>query len=551
MQRVGSIQKYQNLNAQNKIFITGSGSAVRYFASLPQVVTIDAGNPVLIKNEANRFLTSPQALDGTGHVTGTVTGPDTMTPLAGINVSAYRYDVSRWIVENTAVTAPDGSYDIDSLPFASYKVLFEDPAGTYVQEYYNDKRTFDDADFISVFEGQTVPDINASLAQAGFISGSVVQEAGGSPIEDIVVTAYYTSTGSWHSAPSGLTDSEGSYLIDGLLPGRYRVRFSDIYSPPRYVDEYFDDVFDIQDALDITVTASLTTTGINAALAPYGKIAGTVYGPDGLIPVDQIMIDVYAYNESWLDWEWVSYGETGSDGSYLVDGLLTDDFRVEFSDPLAQLETESYNGQPNISSGDDVPVILGETTSGINATLEYKSMTKNFQIAPDWNLISSPLMASEHISVTLESLNGNYEIAWAYEGCDTSDQWKKYNPSDPPYTNDLTAMETDNGYWLQGYITDTLTVSGFQALSTTITLCPGWNLIGYPSPNSEKVTTVLLPIEGKYDLVYTYDGFDINDPWKSYTPGAPPQLNDLKKMDPGYGYWIHMTEAGTLAIPGR
>jgi hypothetical protein len=551
MQEAGSISDYEIRPGQNRIHVLGTGSAVRYLARLPLGLEIRAGIAENLHSYESASSIEVENITSTGHITGTITGPDGLTPLEGVRISAYRYDVSRWIIENSAFSGPDGVYDIDSLPFSSYKVVFEDTSGVYVKEYYDDQRTFNDADFVSVFEGQTVPDINASLAQAGFISGIVTRLEGGSSLKDIAATAYYTSTGSWQMANSAISAADGSYLIKGLLPGTYRVRFSDVYSPPSYIDEYFDNVAVIDNALDIIVTAGVTTTGIDAAMGTYGSLSGTVYGPDGTTPVEDVYADVYSYNPSSLDWEWVSYGQTDSNGDYTAAGLDTGDYRVEFSDPLGQLANEVYLDAPDLDSGDDVHVELGLETPGIDAVLALQELSETTSLENGWNLISTPLLPTSSAPAdAFASISGYYNLVWAYEGCDTSDPWKRFDPSAPPPTNDLTSVDHEHGYWLQTTTQTTLVMTGTLPLATDISLCEGWNLIGYPSLNAEAVTTVLAPISGKFNLVYAYDATNPTDPWLKYNPSQPVG-NTLSTFQPWYGYWIRMTQPATLTITSR
>ena len=73
-------------------------------------------------------------------------------------------------------------------------------------------------------------------------------------------------------------------------------------------------------------------------------------------------------------------------------------------------------------------------------------------------------------------------------------------------------------------------------------LYEGWNLVGYPSQSTLELTEALASVDGLYDLVYAYKASDVGDPWKKYNTAAPPFLNDLKEMGPGWGYWIRVSE---------
>jgi hypothetical protein len=155
----------------------------------------------------------------------------------------------------------------------------------------------------------------------------------------------------------------------------------------------------------------------------------------------------------------------------------------------------------------------------------------------------------------LAGITGSYDLVYAYEGCDTTDPWRKYDPNAPPFVNDLTALDVQHGYWLRMTAPATLNLTGTRPASTTIPLCVGgtspsggWNLIGYPSGAAVPLPAALAGIAGKYDLVYAYDAANPTDPWQKYDPNAPPFVNDLTEMGPARGYWLRVITPAVLTI---
>ncbi|MGB0383675.1 MAG: FG-GAP-like repeat-containing protein [Ardenticatenaceae bacterium] len=178
------------------------------------------------------------------------------------------------------------------------------------------------------------------------------------------------------------------------------------------------------------------------------------------------------------------------------------------------------------------------------AYYSLQSEPEGVQIAlvAGWNLISLPVQPnSTAIADVLASIAGNYSAVYAYDGCDTQDQWKKFDPNPPPFSppNDLTDIDQTIGFWIKMTAADTLEVTGAES-ATTIALCSGWNMVAYPSPQEGAVGDALNSIAGAYTLVNKYDPADTNDPWKKYDPNPPPfsPPNDLNVMSPGFGYWI-------------
>jgi hypothetical protein len=77
---------------------------------------------------------------------------------------------------------------------------------------------------------------------------------------------------------------------------------------------------------------------------------------------------------------------------------------------------------------------------------------------------------------------------------------------------------------------------------------PGWNLVSYPGPEPQPAPDALRSIEGSYELVYSYEAADRDDPWKLYAPDAPEGVSDLAELRPGAGYWISATQTMTWYI---
>jgi len=200
----------------------------------------------------------------------------------------------------------------------------------------------------------------------------------------------------------------------------------------------------------------------------------------------------------------------------------------------------------NISASDAAGnTVYDEMANYTATTLPASGTTLNLYTG--WNLISLPLMPEDtSIASLLSSINGNYSIIWEYIASDTSDHWKKYDPS-APFGNDLTNMEAGKGYWIMMISDDTLFISGTVPESTDINLKIGWNLIGYNSLDNQPIAEALSSISGNYTIGWAYDASDTADHWKKYDFGAP-FGNDLANMEAGKGYWIMMTTDDILEI---
>ena len=114
-------------------------------------VTVDGGDAT---SDVNAALTAG------GHITGTVTAADGVTPLHGICVAALDEDF------NSITTQTDvNGNDIAGLKSRDYIVQFDDClGGPYLTEYYDDAATWSAAADVTVTAPDTITDINVLSA---------------------------------------------------------------------------------------------------------------------------------------------------------------------------------------------------------------------------------------------------------------------------------------------------------------------------------------------------------------------------------------------------
>ena len=213
-----------------------------------------------------------------GHITGKVTGTLDVG-LADIDVVAYTLAADgSWQEYGLAYTGPDGAYSVGGLPGGTYRIGFEDvEEGDYAPEFYDKKRSIDEAEDIVVATGATVADRSAKLVGGASLDGTVTK-AGGGGLAHIEVVAYAQvgDGGTWEPVGFGLTRTNGEYNVDGLVPGVYRLGFHDV-EDKIYATEYYNDKSSVDDAKDFTVQGAIFSTGIDAELAlDLPDVANTV-----------------------------------------------------------------------------------------------------------------------------------------------------------------------------------------------------------------------------------------------------------------------------------
>lgn len=122
-----------------------NGSAAMFGAAAP--ITVAAGDELI----------TDQAMMFTPAISGTVTETGTGTPLGGIQVRA-RTLANTFVGATT--TAADGTYALH-LPPGTYKLVFTDPTGTHIAEWYADKPGFAKATAVTHVDATTTA--NAQL----------------------------------------------------------------------------------------------------------------------------------------------------------------------------------------------------------------------------------------------------------------------------------------------------------------------------------------------------------------------------------------------------
>jgi 5-hydroxyisourate hydrolase-like protein (transthyretin family) len=154
----------------------------------------------------------------------------------------------------------------------------------------------------------------------GAISGTVTD--GAVPLQMIEVRVFPWTGSGYVWLKSTYTDAFGSYEVSDLSTGVYRIGFHD--GDYVYADEYYDDMPFLGSATDISVTADLTTSSIDAVLAEGGRITGTII--DGTDPIADITVQVYLHNGS--SWEQFSEDLTDASGNYDIGHLPAGTYRA-------------------------------------------------------------------------------------------------------------------------------------------------------------------------------------------------------------------------------
>jgi len=162
----------------------------------------------------------------------------------------------------------------------------------------------------------------------------------------------------------------------------------------------------------------------------------------------------------------------------------------------------------------------------------------SISLTQGWNLISIPInLTNKALPDALQSIEGNYSKVVTYDANNIGNEWKIYDPNDLPHSN-LENIDEKMGIWIKMLVNDTLLIEGPELSFVNFNLKQGYNLISYPSLDENNVSYVFGDVSDDLINVLNYE----NNEWKSYNPLKEDGLNTLKKLKPGYGYWVEVNK---------
>ena len=337
-----------------------------------------------------------------GHIKGIVTDAN-HADLGDISVTAYRSDgQGGWTSFMGAYTHDDGAYDLGGLSSGTYRIRFRDGSGDYQTQYYFNKPTIDAATDVTIVAPATTPNIDATLADAAHVTGTVTN-ASGHGLGNVAVSAYQPDgSGGWTDVSDTSTSSGGGYDLSGLTSGTCRLQFSD--NSGAYGQQWYSNKPSLALADSVTVNAGVTTSNINVTLAAGGHITGTVTDTNHAGLSD---IYVTAYQADQGSWDFINQSYTDNAGGYDIAGLAAGEYRLEFADfDGGVYATQYFDNEPSLDLADDVAVSAGVPTQNVNATLT--PLSRSDTVAPTTTASGTDgLWHNAAVTVTLTAVDNS------------------------------------------------------------------------------------------------------------------------------------------------
>lgn len=208
----------------------------------------------------------------------------------------------------------------------------------------------------------------ALATRTGAISGTVTAACACEsfrPLPNIAVIVY-ESSGKESIVGLTFTGPDGTYTVEELPAGEYKVEFSAGFEGGNYVTQFYQDKPFLVDATPVRVLEGETTKAINAELQVGGQIEGTVINAITRQPVAKVFVAALDPNE-------IPNGEaiTDANGHYTIVGLASGSYEIGFAG--AGYVTQYYEDQPTFSLANPVNVLQGQTVMGIDAELMPKA----------------------------------------------------------------------------------------------------------------------------------------------------------------------------------
>ena len=307
-------------------------------------------------------------MTGGGSIAGHVVSKASGKPLGGVCVEAS--SISQ-LFSGFSQTSRSGHYVVSGLSTGTYRLYLSSCATPSLVPLVTSP--------VKATVGTTVAGPRAAMTsyQAGTISGRVM--AAGSPPEPAIgecvdaVPLTRQPAGQLEEGV-GVAGPHGSYRIDHLVPGRYKVFFGDpnCADPGGVVPQWYKDASRRSKATVVSVAAGRATGSISATLERYGSISGSVTGPGPAHkPLAGICVQAVPAGAAGAGATPYLAESAGRHGDYALGPLPPGQYLVEFEAGCGASGYATQWWAHVATKGDATPVTVrpARTRGGINSSM--------------------------------------------------------------------------------------------------------------------------------------------------------------------------------------
>jgi hypothetical protein len=301
-------------------------------------------------------------LDPGATITGNVDGLDAPgVGVAGVDVQAESSDGTG---TGDAQTDADGNYTIVGLPAGNYTVQFQPNDGSHIGQWWNNKTTYQDANWFAVPAAGAVSDIDAHLAVGATIGGTV--DVAGSPNTPLAGVTVRASGDDGFAGGSAVTDDSGNYSITALPAGSYVIQFQ-AARHDNYGTQYWQDANSLATATHLTVSTAQTVTAVDAVLDPGASVHGTVFAPGKpKVPLANVAVEIFDAAGGGP----VANTYTNDDGKYHFTQLAAGSYTIQFLPQQGDNAAWEWWGGSFIQTGaQSLTIAAGQSLTGISQQL--------------------------------------------------------------------------------------------------------------------------------------------------------------------------------------
>lgn len=328
-------------------------------------------------------------------INGTVFS-STAVPLEGIYVEAYDnfgFPVS------SSITDGEGNFSIGGLDEGTYYLFAWDFSGDYSFQWYDGKKSFKEANPISLQMGEVKGGIVFHLNPSAKIKGKVVDKNTNSPISDIFIVAYNDNL---FYESYGFSDSGGNFEIKGLSTGSYILFAYDLNGI--YIPTYYDGASDPSQATLIDVQEG-EEVNITFKMIKGGTIRGKVLSSSS-VPIPNALVTAYD-----LQGNWSGFGYSEVDGIYAIGGLYEGSYLIYAMDTNGEYAPKWYPSADSPDGATPVSVSFGEVKENINFYLPPAGSISGKVTDLEGNPLPNMYLFAEKVNKT----NNFFEdYQWAY-----------------------------------------------------------------------------------------------------------------------------------------